>query len=116
MIIFGASYCLVFHFTEAQYSWSGPQDKIFKPDQSSDNPLACIYAGEVTALSPEECKASCEQSKQESGSGCNAINYSPRNYKCYMKFCAIPIPEPNVDPKDNWHYADQKSYYMIGKT
>ena len=114
MIIFGASYCLVFHFTEAQYSWSGPQDKIFKPDDR-DNPIACIYAGEVTALSPEECKASCEQSKQESGSGCNAINYSPRNYKCYMKFCAIPIPEPNVDPKDYWYYADQKSYYMIGK-
>ena len=113
MIIFGASYSLVFYFTEAQYSWSGPQDKIFKPD-GPDNQIDCIYSGEVTALSPEECKGACEISKELNGRGCNAINYSPRKHKCYMKFCVIPIPEPNVNPKDHWHYADQKSYYMIG--
>ena len=101
-------------FTEGQYSWSGPQNKIFKPD-IRDNPIACIYAGEVSAWSPEECKADCEQSKQRRGKGCNAINYSPSKYKCYKKFCAIPIPAPNYNPKSHWNHQDEKSYYMIGK-
>ena len=114
MIIFGASYSLVFYSTGAQYTWTGPHHKIFKPDDP-DNQIDCIYADERTASSPGKCKKACEILKEAKGIGCNAINYSPREHKCYMKFYVIPIPKPNVDPTDNWYYADQKSYYMIGK-